>query len=586
LYSHFYGIKERHCCRATVFFTLLMVFLLLLCGGCNKENQSANSKEDDDSASQDDDSSGLELAITYHRIPSEAAPPNPISLRAGPDKYNKAAFTRYRMTANGESLPVRYVLIAEGGFMGGANNFNYMAKELVKRSKGSLEVWAVDRRPNLLEDLTGVEAAEREHNPDLVYEYYLEGKTVDERTFDGFFPDRNLDYLSEWGMTTAVNDLAAMIDLIPAEYQRTHVFLAGHSLGGLLIENFAAWDFDGDPATSDDAGFNRVAGLALIDGSITDFSEITWLWKLVDFITGISNDNYEFALWFIRNFGPRYFALPIMQRIMVDMEAWAMAADWDPDGISNAYDRVKDLSVALKLMYAGTGRITVSNAALLGLVLDNDFQWISAMDSSFGELIGPTRTRKAPIPVFYADKTKEYLLPEGEGPFGWKGSADLNPLQPDEVTDLHTIANAVYEGRTNWIEWYFTTRIVLDIIFNNDLDIEPNPYDARWREGLRSIHVALCDMPVIGFGAANGFLYSERLFDKYRNMLPSVRDSGGAPRTEAGYEVHILPGYSHHDPMLAGTKSRPNLMFPSLLNWMDKWAGQETFIIPEIESYP
>ena len=61
------------------------------------------------------------------------------------------------------------ILVLIPGFMGGANSFDYIGRQLVSMAEaegvGSLEVWAVDRRTNCLEDLTGMNAAEAAVTP-------------------------------------------------------------------------------------------------------------------------------------------------------------------------------------------------------------------------------------------------------------------------------------------------------------------------------------------------------------------------------------------------------------------------------------
>jgi hypothetical protein len=41
------------------------------------------------------------------------------------------------------------------GFLGGATTYDPLARDLVRRFNGNLEIWAVDRRPNQLEDRLG-----------------------------------------------------------------------------------------------------------------------------------------------------------------------------------------------------------------------------------------------------------------------------------------------------------------------------------------------------------------------------------------------------------------------------------------------
>jgi len=80
----------------------------------------------------------------------------------------------------------------------GANNYDYMARELIRMSGGTIEVWATERRPNLFEDLTGMNGAERARDPQFAVDYYYHGKEVDGRSFQGFLTQDDVAYLSEW----------------------------------------------------------------------------------------------------------------------------------------------------------------------------------------------------------------------------------------------------------------------------------------------------------------------------------------------------------------------------------------------------
>ena len=76
------------------------------------------------------------------------------------------------------------------GFMGGANSFDYIGRQLVSMAEadagvGSLEVWAMERRTNCLEDLTGMNAAEAAGDPGIAVDYYYHGVEVDEKVFRG-----------------------------------------------------------------------------------------------------------------------------------------------------------------------------------------------------------------------------------------------------------------------------------------------------------------------------------------------------------------------------------------------------------------
>src|SRR3954469_14722351 len=69
------------------------------------------------------------------------------------------------------------VLILTPGSPGGQGNFTALAPELVNRV-ADLQVWSLDRRANILEDVSGFTGT-----PDEALGYYLLGQPLNGRTF-------------------------------------------------------------------------------------------------------------------------------------------------------------------------------------------------------------------------------------------------------------------------------------------------------------------------------------------------------------------------------------------------------------------
>src|SRR5262245_46311237 len=147
------------------------------------------------------------------------------------------------------------VLVLMPGTQGGAGDFTLDARYLVKHV-GGLQVWAIDRRTQALED-TGTFAAAESGQISLqqAFDYYLSG--------GGFhFRGPNEDpYAREWGMAVALNDARAVV-LRARNHGRRQVVLGGHSLGASLTVAYAAWDFNGRP------GYRDLSGLVLMDGGL------------------------------------------------------------------------------------------------------------------------------------------------------------------------------------------------------------------------------------------------------------------------------------------------------------------------------
>ena len=180
----------------------------------------------------------LERIIT---VPTPAAP--------GPAQFNQVTVHQFGPKS------AKRVLVLMPGTQGGAGDFTLIARDLVKRARG-LQVWAIDRRTQTLEDTATFAAAENGQIPlQQAFDYYL--------NLQGFHirgPDED-PYAREWGMAVALNDVRAVVRRARA-HGRRQVILGGHSLGASLTVAYAAWDFNGRP------GYKDLAGLVLIDGGL------------------------------------------------------------------------------------------------------------------------------------------------------------------------------------------------------------------------------------------------------------------------------------------------------------------------------
>ncbi|MEJ5186032.1 MAG: hypothetical protein WHT46_02990 [Candidatus Geothermincolales bacterium] len=180
------------------------------------------------------------------------------------------------------------MLVMLPGLVEGANGFEYLGRQLVYMAKNrgvNLEVWAIDRRPNNLEDLYAanyveekVKAGEMDQAQAVrtLIDYYYLGKELNGRRFSGWLKDPQVPFLSEFGLQLATEDVFAVIQhMVPdRETRKRKVFVGGHSMGGIMTSMFAGWDLDGDPATTEDAGYNNCAGLFGLDTVVTPMPEI------------------------------------------------------------------------------------------------------------------------------------------------------------------------------------------------------------------------------------------------------------------------------------------------------------------------
>jgi pimeloyl-ACP methyl ester carboxylesterase len=244
--------------------------------------------------------------------PEESAPaPGLEALLGAPLDLNRVTTvrTRWRHARWGAPRP-RAILILIPGFLGGATTFDPIARDLVEAFRGRLEVWAVDRRPNQLEDRLGsLHASAAATEPECQTSPPAPGCAI----FEGaqfYFPDFNarplaefpgpgdldldLDgvrdeqlpltdrfgvtrgpilfaqddvrFMAHWGLDTYFRDWKRLVESARRQVGPGGVvLLGGHSQGTTWSTLFAAYDFDPDPGRVD-AGHAHIDGLVLLEG--------------------------------------------------------------------------------------------------------------------------------------------------------------------------------------------------------------------------------------------------------------------------------------------------------------------------------
>jgi pimeloyl-ACP methyl ester carboxylesterase len=190
--------------------------------------------------------SAAAVTVTQTSMPGFAAPETPASLdQVGVIKIG--------------SSQAKNVLVLEPGTSAGAGYFVPLAKLVVEHVPG-WQVWAVERRENLLEDQSVLNQAKRgEATPQELYNYYL-GYLTNPGITHHFnpVPDSSVPFARQWGMNVAVEDLHRVIEAAKALHGR--VVLGGHSLGGSVVTAYATWSFGGK------AGAIGLSGLLYDDG--------------------------------------------------------------------------------------------------------------------------------------------------------------------------------------------------------------------------------------------------------------------------------------------------------------------------------
>jgi len=170
-----------------------------------------------------------------------------------PAKYNKVGILKVGPGS------AENILVLNPGTSASAAYFAPLARDLVRKAKG-WQVWAVERRENLLEDHSVLNRAKKgQVTGQQLFDYYL-GWLTDSSIANHFqfVPDSSVSYARRWGMHVEIEDLRRVVKA--AERAGGHVVVGGHSLGGSITTAYATWNFGGRP------GARGLSGLVFIDG--------------------------------------------------------------------------------------------------------------------------------------------------------------------------------------------------------------------------------------------------------------------------------------------------------------------------------
>jgi pimeloyl-ACP methyl ester carboxylesterase len=171
-----------------------------------------------------------------------------------PSKYDKVGVIKVYGPPT-----ARNVLVLNPGTSASASYFVPLGKDVVKDAP-NWQVWAVERRENLLEDHSVFNKAKKGTvTSQQVFDYYL-GYLTDPSIKKHFqnIPDAKVAFARNWGMNTEMQDLHRVVKA--ALKLGGKVVVGGHSLGGSMTSAYATWNFGGK------AGAAPLAGLVFIDG--------------------------------------------------------------------------------------------------------------------------------------------------------------------------------------------------------------------------------------------------------------------------------------------------------------------------------
>ena len=449
------------------------VLLALTAVGCSTDDDS------DDAGGGGDPSD--ESVDTTPRLETLDGAPTP-----APDEYDRISVVEIG------AEDAENVLVLSPGTSAGAGYFVPLAVAIVEADP-SWQVWAVDRRENLLEDHSVLaEYAAGDATPQEVFDYYL--AWLNDPSITTHFTPRTAEdaaFAREWGMAVAVDDLRIVVEA--AKEAGGEVVLGGHSLGGTITTAYASWDFDGT------AGVDDLDGLVYIDGGSRPDSAMAEADVQAE-LTSIATDTPFNDL----------VGLGIPWAAGVFNSLGAGAALHDPDAPNLAY--------AFPLLPASLKPpVAPSNAGQYGFALDSE---------------------TSPENLELIHLSMGHLADSGD-PRGWVDDARLPVARAAE-----TFAPRADVAGVDGSEWYFPRRLSLDGRTVNGGIANPS----QQLVGVRAVHGDEIDVPIFTLETAlgNGGVNSA--------AKSLAEQSGLDPDEVTAVEAHDL---THTDPMVLVPDQNP-----------------------------
>lgn len=472
---------------------------------------------------------------------------------------NNGRYTRYYLSDRGELQPDAIVVLVPG-FEGGASNFLVLADNLLRRAREenslTLEVWAVDRRSNQLEDTVGLDLAEDLDDPDTGLNFLFGDKLgleLNQPLVDGpnrravFYNNRaDTAFMAQWTPLVHSQDIDAIVEKARDTAMNANVFLGGHSAGTGYTARYAATDFNlsgGAP----EPGYAKLRGLVLLEGGGSGNPDMPPDDETLDLIEARFDGGLYGA---VRDGAPRCIdgftacteeteatdcaafentqcvaTTPaysdvgglISPQLLAVSEVNALDAVLNGDGVlsilqkdqngepgNSAIDKVPQLA-GLNLLL---GSEPASSLNLLGQFLDDDGV-IASLASFVATSVG--------FPGPEVDGIRTWLTGDDDIPaeaFGDNGPPPeaLEDIRrwgmEEEPSDLSgSMMPMFYRGQTNFSDWYYPSSglgVVAELGLDTSALSAPPPLGRGRSDIDNRTQGTLIDIPVIAFGGSNG----------------------------------------------------------------------------------
>ncbi|MBW2446051.1 MAG: hypothetical protein JRG83_09020 [Deltaproteobacteria bacterium] len=544
---------------------------------------------------------------------------------------NNATYTRYFYRADDVQPDAILVLIP--GFEGGGASFQILAENLVTRGLENgrrLELWAVDRRGNQMEDRAGFAIAVENGNAQTALDWYFGaelGLPLDPALAAGpnrrvifHNPQEQTAFMANWTSQVFSQDIDAVVEAASGVATNGNVFLGGHSAGTGYTARYASTDFDFSGAGPAQPGFEKLRGLVLLEGGggsaggPLDSDELDRI-----------EDRADGGLFFaVRDDAPRcvdgtpctlateaidcaalgngtcteptpaYAIIPglLNPRIFAASEPGALQALEAPDSDqviiqvdqgapgNNAISAVPDLA-SLGLLPQATAE------GALGSFLDDD-GFVSSFASFVSTSVGAPGPTLGGL-VSWQDAT--------EGPFDPSVIPDNGPPSPTfaglavwgqerEISRIDRVGLTFVNPTSNFSDWYYPSAGV-GVTSGVGLDSSQLSAGRGRRDIVNLTQAGDVDIPVICFGGTNGLTRAPGVFTSFAQTIGdcAATSCDGTPRVvdalnpsetfptfgdlNGGFEVHMSEGYAHVDIVTAEDDADNQVVGP-LLDFIER----------------
>jgi pimeloyl-ACP methyl ester carboxylesterase len=518
---------------------------------------------------------------------------------------NQVRYTRYGLQSS-QGLPIDAVLVAIPGTLAASHSYLILAENLIQRvwdeQRKVVEVWGVDRRSVQLQDMEGLDIAEKARDARLGLDFLFGGELglpLDTRLKRRaiFHESTDLAFMANWTPQVHSQDIDAVVDQARSVARNGNVFLAGHSAGTGFAARYAATDFNFSGSGAPQPGYAKLKGLVLFEGpggalagkptpeqlDAVVFAAEGGLYKAV-------SSGAEPAFVSRPGLTPRVSASTEIAGMQMEFEGTIngsqalLQADQGGQAGNNAYAKVGDFTPRAFKVTAG---------AAIGTFMDDDnldrtvfysvsMGYLGDVRSSDGLRIWLDNNDKLPAVAFRDFGPQPATVSVATPPWG----------KEVEPTNLKRLARALFLGRTTYSDWYYPSS---GLLLGNaagaggaNLGLDTSALSLPVSQGGRGradivnqTQARRIDIPVIAFGGTNGLTPVAGVWRGFAEAIapfasPSCKP--GTPRTPAGqatlvadrkyggvdggFEVHLSEGYSHVDVLTADDDKTNNVVRP------------------------